>query len=303
MRKWYLFLLFITIVLIFTKFLISSNKTIKKNLEKITVSYIDVGHGDSIFIDISGKYKVLIDSGPPGQYHYFYYKKKQGIHYFLNKNKIDDIDVYVLSHPHIDHIGGLKKIIKKIKVNQVIDPGIAYPLKEYEDCLKLIEEKKIPYKIVRSKYSWNYKDVRFEVLNPKIIKTRSSEDINNYSIVLKMTYQSISFLFTSDIEQYAEKELLDDEVNLESTILKVPHQGSDDSNHSEFLQKVSPKLAILSCGYNLYGHPSPVVLERYKKMKIPIYRTDHHGTIIITTNGTNYQVRHTKNRKDNNEKN
>ena len=114
--------------------------------------------------------------------------------------------------------------------------------------------------------------------------------MNDDSIVLKLTYKNISFLFTGDITQNVEKELL--QSNISSTVLKVAHHGSKYSNSANFLRKVNPKYAIISCGVNNeYYHPHNVVLEKLEKLNTKIYRTDIDGTIVALTDGTNIEFK------------
>ncbi len=297
--KWIFGALSVTLLLTLNHHLIFSKKTdAAKPDPYLKVYLIDVGQGEAIFIDIFKQYRILIDSGPFKQSNYSFYKKKRGIHYFLNKHNIKVIDQYILSHPHHDHIGGLKKILNSVIIKQVLDPGFAYPSKDYEDCLTIINRKKIPYKIVRRGMKYAYGEVAFEILSPRKLLKFTRSNANNNAIVLKMTYQNISFLFTSDIEQETETLLLPLKNKLRSTFLKVPHQGSQTSSTVEFLKLVNAKAAFISCKKNnIFGHPAPETLKKFKKMNIPIYRTDIHGTIMIKTDGHSYQIKYDKSKK------
>ncbi|HEO64344.1 MAG TPA: MBL fold metallo-hydrolase [Spirochaetes bacterium] len=271
----------------------ASQKAKKKSVF-LTVHIIDVGQGDAIYIDLFGRKKVLIDCGPPSRFYKYYYsqKKKRGVRYFVKKFNIKTLDQFIISHPQIDHIGGLSILLKKIKVKEVLDPGYAYPSRYYESILKLIEKKKIKYRIVRRGLKYQLEGVQFEILSPAKLITYTRSNVNANSIVLKVVYKDISFLFTGDIEQETEAMLLSLKDKLKSTFLKAPHHGSETSSTLDFLRLVQPRSVFISCGANnIFGHPSPTTLKRYAKLNIPVYRTDIHGTISIQTNGYTYKIR------------
>ncbi len=287
----------LTFVLLVILLFYSNNLLYPVDSSKVNVYIVDVGNGDAIFINIFKKYNILIDSGPISKYNYFSFKKKQGIHYFLNKHKIKNIDLYIITHPHSDHIGGLIPILKKLKIKKIIDPGYAYPSKVYYNTLKMIEEKQIKYRVARRGMIFNFDNVSFEVLSPHKIIRNAYSSANANSIVVKMIYKDISFLFTGDIEKETEYLLTLLKDKLSSTFIKAPHQGSDTSNTMDFLKLVSPKVVFISCEANKINNPSPLVLGRYKTLKSIVYRTDIHGTINLKTNGKSYSIKTEKKEK------
>ena len=259
----------------------------------LNVYFVDVGQGDAIFIDLFGKKSVLIDSGPPNQFSNFFYKKKKGITRFLNKRGVRKLDLYILSHAHSDHIGGLKRLLKHIKIKSLYDPGFAFASRDYETCLRLVEKQKVDYKIVREGLKQEISGVTFEVLSPKKLFRHTRSDANSNSLVVKMTYKNISFLFPGDIEQEAEYRLLSHKEKLRSTFLKSPHHGSESSNTLDFIKLVQPKAVFISCGKNnIFGHPSAETVKRYEKLKVNVYRTDIHGSVRVKTNGHSYEISH-----------
>lgn len=245
----------------------------------IQVHFVDVGQGDSIFIQTPSK-NVLIDGGEKGS----------GIVDYLKKLNIETIDIVIGTHAHSDHIGGLIDVFERFQVKEVIDPGAIHTTKTYEDYLRAIDRKNIKF---TEGYAGLTRDlghnINLEILHPISVDGQS---INNTSIVAKLTHHWASFLFTGDIEKEVEDKLVRT-YNLDSTVLKVPHHGSDTSSSIAFIKAVNPKIAVIMVGGdNSYGHPDKDVLKRLEN--IDIYRTDLDGTIIITTNGEQITVKKEK---------
>ncbi len=291
LQKHFIISLFITTLFWTNNQSIHANKLPSYSKKPLVVYIVNVGQGDAIYIDLFGKKNVMIDAGPFVKYSSYNNSQKKGIYPFLKSSKIKKIDLFVISHPHLDHIGGLKKIILKIPVRKIFDPGYAFASKIYENILILVDKKNIPYQIVRNGLKWNMENVSFEVISPKRIMKHTRSDANSNSIVIRMVYKNISFLFPGDIEKETEYEILGHNNNLRSTFLKSPHHGSDTSNTLEFIHAVQPRAVFISCGKkNIFNHPSPDTLKRYKKLGIPIYRTDIHGTIKVSTDGYTYNI-------------
>ncbi len=252
----------------------------------LKVTFLDVGQGDSAFIQFPDRKSMLIDGGDG---------RLDILPSYLWDERIRRIDYLVLTHPHADHVTGLINVLSYFKVGEVWDSGQEFTSPEYEKFLRIIDDKKIAYKIVRAGQRLSIMPgVGMDILHPqeRFLKGGGSEP-NNNSIIIRLLYKKVSLLFTADIEKEAE-DLLERKygTQLHSTILKVPHQGSKTSSTLKFLEKVSPECAIISVGArNPFGHPNPAVLKRYQKMKIKTYRTDERGAIIITTDGEKYWVR------------
>lgn len=251
----------------------------------LRVTFLDVGQGDSIFIQFPDKRNMLIDGGDG---------RIDTLPSYLWDEGIRRIDYLVLTHPHADHVTGFINVLSSFKVGEVWDSGQEFTSPEYEEFLRIIDDKRIPYKIIRAgERLFIAPGMGINILHPqeKFLKGSGSE-ANNNSIVMKFFYKKVSLLFTGDIEKEAE-ELLARKYpsGLKSTILKVSHQGSRTSSTLKFLEKVSPECAIISVSArNPFGHPHPEVLKRYQELKIKRYRTDENGAIIITTDGEKYWV-------------
>ncbi len=215
----------------------------------------------------------------------------------LNKIGAQSIDGIVISHPHLDHYGGVFFVLEKFNVREVVDPGFPSSSPHYLKLLQEIDKRNIPYKVAKEKDQLDWgPEIKAEVLGPreKSLSKRSAMDsINNRSLVLKLTYDQVSFLFTGDIESESEDRIAElFSETLRSDVLKVAHHGSKTSSTQKFLEAVQPSIAVISCGKkNDYGHPHRSVLKRLSKNKIRIYRTDRTGSIQIITDGSRYQIR------------
>ena len=209
---------------------------------------------------------------------------------YLKSIKISRLDCIIITHMHPDHVGGLFHILPQIKTNYIYYNGY-HPKNNhfFFELLILAKNINIPLKILRAGNQLFFGEVNIDVLSP--IEPFSG-NMNEDSIVLKIKFRKISFLLTGDLTINGEKKLIDAGTNLKSDILKVGHHGAEDSSSEEFIDKVNPKLAVLSVGkHNRYGYPSKKVIERFKIRKIPLYRTDIHGTIIIQTDGNTLAIK------------
>lgn len=245
----------------------------------LEVHFIDVGNGDSIFIRTPSK-DILIDGGE---------RNSKAFDYLISLG-IDELDLVIGTHPHSDHIGGLVKVLENIRVKQLMDPGVVHTSKTYEDYLTLIYEKDILYTNVKAGVKLSLdNEISLEILHPTHIE---GKDLNNVSVVTRLVYNKISFLFTADAEIVSEQEILAQGYNVASTILKAGHHGSSTSTGDDFLKAVNPKVVVISCGQdNSYGHPHQETLDKLEALDIDVYRTDELGSIIIETDGKNYIVK------------
>jgi len=259
--------------------------------DNLKVNFINVGEGDCILIEAPNKINILIDGGGTPQSD-FDVGSKIVIPY-LRRKGINEIDLLILTHPHLDHLEGLLPVLKELKVDIVLDSGLTCDSSEYEEFISLIQKKGIPYHKAKAGDSFIFSNnLEIFLLNPLYDSDFYKEsDFNNASIVVKLFYKNADFLFTGDIEEPAEKKLLVWQNILQSDILKVGHHGSATSTNLEFLDKVDPSIAVITVGKNHFGHPSKKIIERLEDKNIQIYRTDEDGTIIIRTNGQEYWIR------------
>ena len=247
--------------------------------EDLKVHFLDVGQGDSIFIELPTNETILIDASIKDA--------SDKIINYLKEEKVSKIDYVFATHPHSDHIGGMSAVIKAFDIGQIYMPKAVTTTKTYENLLLTIKDKNLKIKTAKAGNTIiDTDDLKLVVLAPN---QDSYESLNNYSIVLKLTYKEKSFLFTGDAETLSEKEITGD---VEADVLKVGHHGSRTSTSQAFLNKVNPSYAVISVGLNNdYKHPHQEVIDRLEKKNIKIYRTDQNGDIIFTTEGYNIDVK------------
>ncbi|NLT95249.1 MAG: MBL fold metallo-hydrolase [Clostridia bacterium] len=255
----------------------NQKETVYPDRGNLEVHYLDVGQGDSILIKLPNGKNILIDAGTNGA--------AQTVSGYLGSLGINKLDYVIGTHPHEDHIGGMDVIIKEFAIGDVYLPKVGHTSKSFEDLLTAIKEKGLKIKEAKSGISL---DLGNEVMGIFLAPNGSEyENLNDYSAVLKLTYGETEFIFTGDAQGKSEEEmLLMAPVPLTADVLKVGHHGSFTSTGQLFLDKVSPKYAVISAGRNNeYGHPHREILERLEKNNIKVFRTDLEGTIIAVSNG------------------
>lgn len=253
----------------------ASNNPVKNNQNVIKVNYIDVGQGDSELIQVNGK-NLLIDAGPN--------ESIDKLMSYLNKQNIKKIDYVIATHPDEDHIGGMSSVIKKYDIGEFYAPKKLTNTRTFENMVTSLKSKNLKINAGKAGMDLDLgKNVTCQMLAPNNDKYK---DTNNYSIVIKITYGESKFLFTGDAEKISETEMLSKNFDLSADVLKVGHHGSSSSSSKEFLDKVNPKIAVISCGKNnKYGHPHHETLTELKNRKVQIYRTDVDGSIVLLSDG------------------
>ncbi|KRQ86143.1 Hydroxyacylglutathione hydrolase [Caloramator mitchellensis] len=253
---------------------------IKVDLRGKLIFYtIDVGQGDGLLIRTPNENFVLIDAGS---------EKEEGKFIdFLDKNDIFKIDYVIATHPHEDHIGNIDYVINNYDVKKVYMPKVTANTKTFEKLMEAIKSKNLKITTAKAGQSFEVDGVRFDFLAPN--KDRY-EDLNNYSAVLKVTYNNNTMLLMGDAEKLSEGEIIK-KYDVKADIIKIGHHGSVSSTGKSFIKKVSPKYAVISCGRdNDYGHPHKETLEILNSLGINILRTDESGTIIFAMDGQNIEL-------------
>ncbi len=253
------------------------------NIPELEVSFFDIGQGDAIFIETPFGYQVLIDGGPTSVI----------LDKLAKEMPLGDrtIDLMILTHPEHDHYGGLIKVLEQYQVDNILWTGIVRETAEFKKWQELIAQEGADIIIAQAGQRIMFKTAYLEVLHPfESLEGQTSKSVNNTSIVLRLVFQDKLFLFTGDAFKAVEKKLASKE-ELRADVLKVGHHGSKTSSADEFIQEVSPEIAVISCGAgNSYGHPHEEVLAVLEKFAIRILRTDEDGDIKIVSNGIDYKI-------------
>lgn len=235
----------------------------------LKIYFIDVGQGDSTLIITPHNKKILVDGGGSLNEQYDVGKNTL-IPYLLDRN-VSKIDYMIISHFDQDHVGGLITVLEEMTVNCVIISRQVENSTQYEEFKSIVEEKDINVLIVKAGNRINIeKNLYFQILHPTE-ETITENAMNNNAMVAKLVYNDFSMLFTGDIEEIAEKAIIERYKGsniLKSTCLKVAHHGSKTSSTEEFLELVSPEIALIGVGKNnLYNHPSEEVITRLNNMR------------------------------------
>jgi competence protein ComEC len=291
--------------------------------DKLTLTAIDVGQGSAILIRFPGGKRILVDGG--GFFDDTFDMGKYVIAPFLWKEKIGRIDTVVLSHPHPDHLQGLLFILENFHVNEVWTNGEESETPLYLTFRRIIQERGIPLRILSDRTpAMEISGVVIRILSPSEASaipntihsslsqeendanplsalpvnqasakrgSRVSDDVNDRSLVMKITFGSRSFLLPGDISKNKELRIVESHSGLDSDVLFVPHHGGFHSSTVPFLAAVRPRVAIVSCGAdNVFHVPHPDVLERFKQIRSHIYRTDRDGGVAIETDGNELRI-------------
>jgi len=292
---------------------------------ELTVRILDVGpiNGDSILITSPSGKTVLIDAGDT--------TKGKAVVDALKRNNIQQLDYFIATHPHPDHIGGAGEVFKAVKVLNVIDnaqpPSVmqqaapppkqantkkpAPPSNTKSSKTTSLTKFYDDYKAAVSSSGAHYENPKpgtkydlgggalLTILAPsepfftRDKMTTGGNEANANSIVARLDYGSFSMMLAGDAEEQTEHRLLTKELDLKSRVLKIAHHGSKYASSGDFLKRVQPEVAIVSCGaWNRYGHPSQAVLDRLRaaNANVKLYRTDLQGEITITTRGKDNEM-------------
>lgn len=234
-------------------------------------------NGDSILYRNKDK-NMLIDCGTKS--------KGDLVVNYLKKLGISKIDILIGTHPHDDHMGAMAKIINSFDIGVLYTPDTSknnITTSWYLEFLEAVEDKKVEWKEPKSGDSIEFGDAEIKILAPN---SEEYEELNDYSIVTKITYGEVSILSMGDAEKLSENEILKNKFDLQAQIIKIGHHGSNTSTSEKFLKEVNPKYAVISAKKgNTYNHPNKSVMNLLKKYEVQVYRTDESGTIIMKTNG------------------
>ncbi|MDQ7794709.1 MAG: ComEC/Rec2 family competence protein [bacterium] len=251
---------------------------------QLVLHFLDVGQGDAILVRTPAGLHLLIDTGPDAP----------SILDHLRRHGVRRLDVLVLTHPHQDHIGGARAVLADIPVATVYDSGKAHTSRTYESLLEAVE---LEVEAGRTRFILARAGMRIDLDPAVTIEVLHPGDdvagisVNNCSVVLKLTHGQVVFLLPGDAETEVEEALVASGLDLTATVLKVGHHGSRSSTGAGFLAQVGPRVAVIMCGVNPYGHPHPEVLDRLRAAGADVYSTRDRGTISVFSDGRGYRVR------------
>lgn len=243
----------------------------------IYVHSIDVGQGDSTLIE-SPFGNILIDAGTN--------ESESDLYGYLTNEGIRTIDYCILTHPHEDHIGGADMILESFDVKRVIMTDVEATSYVYERLLTSLENSRAEVLLANVGDIYRMGEVSIAILGP--VDLDSETDLNNSSIVSRITYGDVRMLFMGDAEHFSEKRLLNaiSAAEFDSDFLKLGHHGSSTSSGKDFMDAVTPYVALISCGENnSYGHPHREIINMLQKREIECFRTDLMGNILFECDG------------------
>ncbi len=253
--------------------------------DQLSVHFIDVGQGDAILIQFPSGQNMLIDAGSNAY--------APTVISYLQQLGVQKLDYCVGTHPHEDHIGALDDVISAFPVEHVYLPKVAHTTRAFENLLNAISEKGLR---VREAKAGVAIDVG-EQASALIVAPNSGDyqDLNDYSVVIKVSYGQTTAIFTGDADRISEQEMAASSFDLQADLLKVAHHGSRTSNAQELLDRAQPEYAVISVGAgNTYGHPHSEAVERLTQLGATVYRTDLMGNIVFKSDGVSFTYKQEK---------
>lgn len=239
---------------------------------ELTVAFIDVGQGDSIFIRC-GEASALIDTGE--------YENIEMLTSALDGLNVSSLDLVVGTHPHSDHIGSMATVIREYKPADIMIPDVAHNTTSFEKMIEAAEKNSCNF--IRGEEGVKYElgDALLTILSPE--KGFDDDNLNNWSVVIRLDFDGISMLFAGDAEAVIERSMLKKDLIGPVNVFKVSHHGSSTSNTEEFLDKLDPDYAVIMLAKdNEYGHPHRETMTALGKTDAKVLRTDKNGTVIFT---------------------
>lgn len=263
--------------------------------DRVTVSFLDIGQGDAIYIRTNTGEDILIDGGPVN------YNQSSKI--FKGLSQVmpltdKEFNLVVASHNHADHLGGLIEVMKKYQAKEIWISGAIHTTKTYLNWLDILRKQKDQGSMIKKVKLGEKKSIgriTLSVVHPlSDMEGQSPKEQHDANIAIKLSDGNVSFMLAGDLNENHEQNILDafgeDKTFLQSPILKVPHSGSKSSLLSEFLQAISPEVAIISVGPNSFGHPAPSIINKLEAAGIKTFRTDQNGRITIISDGKKYET-------------
>jgi len=259
----------------------------------LRVTFIDVGQGASALIEAPCGVVIMVDAG--GELPFYGEPGELGERVLLpllRQERIDRIDLAVITHPHEDHFGGFIPLVGAVEIGTFLVSPVSGGSVYYEELLEKAEAEGIPILETRDGEIWNCgSGLVLDIYGPPgRLLSGTGCDLNNNSIVFRLVYGDIRMLLTGDIEDAAVSDLFKRNVDLEAEVLQVPHHGGYMAQMPEFLEQVRPRLAVIQVGNNPFGHPHPFIIATLEEAGVQVFRNDQHGAVIIETDGIELDV-------------
>ena len=241
----------------------------------LEIHYLDVGQGDATLILCDG-HAMLIDAGDNDQ--------GTAVQSYLESQGVTTLDYVIGTHPDADHIGGLDVVLYKFDCKTVIMPDFEKDTRTYDDVVQTMKQKRYKNTLPEVGTVYELGSAVFTIVAPN---GEYGDNANDYSVGILLQHGENRFLFTGDAEEASEADMLENGIDLKADVFKAAHHGSRTANTEEFLQRVGPDYAVISCGEdNSYGHPHGEVMNRLRAMGTSVFRTDEQGTIVAYSDGT-----------------
>lgn len=251
----------------------------------LEVHFIDVGQADAIVI-VQDEHAMLVDAGEN--------ETGNEVVEYINSIGITDFDYAVGTHPHSDHIGAMRTMIKSFDIEEVFIPAVEHDTYTYEKTLTLIDEKGITLTVPDPMDTVMLGDAKITFLSPD--PSTEFDDLNDYSITFILDYGEFSAMFTGDMGVAAEKIILDKGYDIDCDVLKIAHHGSKTASSEAFIDAASPEYGVMTVALNHDSNlPAKTIVNRYESKGVKLYRTDYDGNIVMTTDGTNIEFETEKN--------
>ncbi len=250
--------------------------------DTVELHMIDVGQGDSVLLKTEAG-NILIDAGTG--------ESEEALSYYLSSVGVDSFEYCIFTHPHEDHIGGADMIIENYDVKNVIISPAVTTTKTFEVLIEALERRDTNVIEARPDMEYKVGDVEILIMGPITLDDR---DINNSSVITRISYGAVRMMFTGDAERIQEGDILErySVFDLDCDFLKMGHHGSSTSCAEAFMNAVSPSVAAISCGVNnTYGHPHREIIERLDSLGIEYHRTDLMGDIVYVCDGMNIELK------------
>ncbi|MDI6733915.1 MAG: MBL fold metallo-hydrolase [Patescibacteria group bacterium] len=275
------FVILTTVFLVLDIFIYSQIFALDSGNKNLELYFLNVGQGDSELVVLPGGVKVLIDGGPLNS------KVLEGLSKALPVGE-RYIDLVILSHPEIDHFGGLIDVVRRYKIGAFIWNGEQGEARAFQDLKSILVKNDIETIALGVGDSISYQNSHLNVLSPhqKLLKSKS---VNEKTLVLLLSSNNSRTVFAGDINEKIEKQIVA-QFDSRVDVLKVAHHGSKFSSSANFLSALRPKIAVIEVGKNSYGHPAKTVLDRLAEVGARVFRTDENGTTKLTINNGSIKV-------------